>query len=168
MAQRVKLLPTIGAEIPYYDYTALIGNNTTNSLLLRGSDIGKALKLSADSRFEFCADGDEIVAQLRTVEPNQTSGGYRVGTVRSVAIGMLQGINDTSTALAVGDEVVASAQAAYGTPNATEPYNDVMRVKKAPDVTGLRLRVVAIQSGNGGQGSVVTLSKLFNGYVVAP
>ena len=162
MADRVKLSPTIGAEIPYYDYTAKIGDSTVNSALLRDSDIGKALKLLADSRFGFCADGDEIEAQLRSVEPQATSGGYRIGTVRMVSVGMLQGINTTATALAVGDEVVAGAQAAYGVAQAAKPYHDVMGVKKATTANGMRLKVVAIQSGNGGLGTVVTLSKMLN------
>ena len=43
MAQRVKLVPTIGAEIPNLDYTLLLGSNTTESATITDKDIGKAV-----------------------------------------------------------------------------------------------------------------------------
>ena len=54
-----------------------------------------------------------------------------------------------------------AAQAAPGVPNNPAPYHVRMLVKKAATPNGLRLKVAAIQSGNGGPGSVVTLSKMF-------
>ena len=162
MAQRVKLVPTIGAEIPNLDFTALLGTDTTQSVTFTDKDIGKAVKLLGDSRFGLCADGDEIAGQLQTVEPNQTSGGYKVGTIRAVNSPLFDAAVVGAT-VAVGDEVVAAPQAAIGTPNGTPPYHVRMLVKKAGTALGggQRLKVVAIQSGAGAAGSVITVSKIF-------
>lgn len=163
MAQRVKLVPTVGAEIPNHDFTVLLGPDAATSLTYTDKDAGKALKMVGDSRMEICEEDDEIHAQLITVESGATSGGYRIGTARfktsplfdaKVAVG--------STALAIGDEVVAADQAAIGTPNDTPPYHVRMLVKKAGTANGRRLKVVAIQSGTGAAGSVVTLSAMVN------
>ena len=161
MAQRVKLVPTIGAEIPNLDYTLLLGNNTGESATITDKDIGKAVKIVGDSRVAFCAEDDAIQGQLISVEPNQTSGGYKVGTVRAMTSPLFDAVLTGATSVAIGDEVVADDQAAIGTPNGTPPYHVRMRVKKAATPNGLRLKVVAFQSGNGATGSVLTLSKVF-------
>lgn len=162
MAQRVKLVPTIGAEIPNLDFTALLGTDAAQSVTFTDKDIGKALKLIGDSRFGICADGDEIAAKLISVEPGQTSGGFKIGTVRAVNSPLFDGVIVGAT-VAIGDEVVAAPQAAIGTPNGTPPYHVRMLVKKAAAALagGQRLKVVAFQSGVGAAGSVVTLSKIF-------
>lgn len=165
MANRIKLQPTIGAEVGYHDYSVMLGDTNENSAKLLETDAGKAMKFATgapDSRMVPCADGDEICGQLWTVEASQTSAGFKVGTVRFASSPMLEGINKGAAALALGDEVVAAAQAAYGTPNNTPPYHVLMAVKKAdtPKEDGTRLRVIAIQSGNGATGSVVTLSRV--------
>lgn len=165
MANRVKLLPTIGGEIPYHDFTAHIGASAAQSALLTDLDAGKALKMAVaglpDSRFEICADGDEIQAMLQTIEPEQTSAGFKIGTVRSVKTMLHTGQVAVGATVALGDEVVAAAQAAPGVPNNPAPKHVRMLVKKAPDETGTRLKVVAFQSGSGAAGSVVTLSQMF-------
>ena len=163
MAQRVKLVPTIGAEIPNLDFTFMLGNNTAESATITDKDIGKAVKIVGDSRVAFCADGDEIAGQLISVEPNQTSGGYKVGTVRAVNSPLFDATLANATALAIGDELVAAAQAAIGTPNGTPPYHVRMLVKKATTALGggQRLKVVAFQSGAGANGSTLTASKIF-------
>lgn len=109
-----------------------------------------------------CAADDAIQGQLISVEPNQTSGGYKVGTVRAVNSPLFDAVLTGATSVIIGDEVVADAQAAIGTPNGTPPYHVRMRVKKAASANGLRLKVVAFQSGNGATGSVLTLSKIFD------
>lgn len=160
MANRVKLVPTIGAEIPNHDFTLLLGPDSATSLLYTDKDAGKAMTLVADSRMAIAEDGDEIHAQLITVEAQQTSGGFRIGTCRFVSSPLLEGkvVGDT---LVIGDEVVAAPQAAEGVPNDAPPYHVRMLVKKAATANGMRLKVVAIQSGTGAAGSVVTLSKMF-------
>lgn len=165
MANRIKLVPSIGAEIPNHDFSVLIGADTTQSALLTELDVGKAIKLATsapDSRVVFCADGDEIGGQLKSVEASQTSGGYKVGTARSASSPMFDAINAGAAALVIGDEVVAAAQQAAGVPNNTPPFHDVMAVKKAASAlgNGTRLKVIAIQKGSGAQGSIVTLSKV--------
>lgn len=165
MANRIKLQPTIGAEIPNHDFSAMLGTDATESAKLKEEDCGKAMKLASgapDSRFVFCADGDEIQAQLITVEASQTSAGFKVGTVRFVSSPMFTAINKGAGALAVGDEVVAAAQAAAGEPNNPAPYHEMMAVKKAGAAlnNGTRLKVLAIQSGTGATNSIVTLSKM--------
>lgn len=165
MANRIKLQPTIGAEVPNHDYSMMIGPDAATSATISDSDVGKAVKMATgapDSRVVFCADGDEILGQLQTVEASATSGGFRVGTVRFASSPMFDAINKGAGALAVGDEVVAAAQGAIGTPNNTPPYHVVLAVKKAttPLNNGTRLKVVAIQSGSGATGSIVTLSRI--------
>ena len=111
---------------------------------------------------------DEMRSSLLTtagisVEPNQTSGGYKVGTVRAVNSPLFDATLANVTALAIGDELVAAAQAAIGTPNGTPPYHVRMLVKKATTALGggQRLKVVAFQSGAGANGSTLTASKIF-------
>lgn len=171
MANRVKLLPTIGAEIPHLDFTFMIGDTPENSAQLRDVDAGKAVKFATglpDSRVVFCEDGDEINGQLQTVEPTQTSAGFRIGTVRVVSSPMFTAINRGDETLAIGDQVVAAAQAAYGEANNPAPYHVVMAVKKAPAPqegdapASNRLRVVAMQQGTGAEGSIVTLSRIMH------
>lgn len=176
MANYIKLLPTIGAEIPHLDFTVMLGDTPENSAKLRHTDAGKAMKFATglpDSRMVPCEDGDEISGQLITVEPNQTSAGFKFGTVRMINSPMFDAINSGDDALAVGDAVVAADQAAYGESNYTAPYNVRMRVKKAPaavvpaegdpmPAAVQRLRVVSIQEGTGATGSVVTLSRIMH------
>lgn len=171
MANRVKLVPTIGAEIPHLDFTFMVGATPEQAALLRTEDAGKAVKFASDlpdSRVVFCEDGDEINGQLITIEASQTSAGFKVGTVRVINSPMFNAVNAGDEALAVGDAVVAAAQAAPGQPNAAPPYHVVMRVKKAPApgageaAPAGRLRVVAIQSGSGATGSTVTLSRIMH------
>lgn len=170
MANRVKLQPTIGAEIPNLDFTFMIGDTPENSNKLRDTDAGKAVKFATglpDSRVVFCEDGDEINGQLQTVEPTQTSAGYRLGTVRMISSPMFSAINRGTEALAVGDQIVAAAQGDYGVPNNPAPYHVLMAVKKAAapaegDAVVNRLRVVAIQQGTGATGSIVTLSRVMH------
>ena len=161
MAQRVKLVPTIGAEIPNLDFTLLLGSTAVESATITDKDIGKAVKIVGDSRVAFCAEDDAIHGQLISVEPNQTSGGYKVGTVRAVNSPLFDAVLTGATTVVIGDEVVADDQAAIGTPNGTPPYHVRMNVKKAGAANGQRLKVVAFQSGTGATGSVLTLSKIF-------
>lgn len=170
MANRVKLVPTIGAEIPNHDFTVLVGADAAQSAVITDKDNGKACKMASgapDSRVVFCEDGDEIHGQLQSVEPEMTSGGFKVGTMRFASSPLFDAqVATGSGAVAVGDEVVAAAQAAPGVPNNPVPYHVRMLVRALsgvdPEVAnGRRLKVAAIQSGNGGPGSVVTLSKMF-------
>lgn len=165
MANRIKLQPTISAEIPNHDFSCMIGTDATESAKLTEKDAGKAVKFATglpDSRVVFCADGDEIGGQLITVEASQTSAGFKVGTVRFPSSPMFTGINKGAGALAIGDEVVAAAQAAAGEPNNAPPYHEMLAVKKAGSAlnNGTRLRVVAIQKGTGATNSIVTLSRV--------
>lgn len=168
MANRIKLLPNIGANIAHLDFTVMLGDTAANSDKMRPEDCGKAMKFATglpDSRMVPCADGDEINGQLQTVEATQTSAGFRVGTVRFINSPMFDAINKGTADLAIGDEVVAAAQADYGVANFTPPYHVRMLVKKAPAAAlgdPQRLKVVAIQSGTGATDSVVTLSRVMH------
>lgn len=161
MPNYVKLQPTIGGEIPHLDFTFRLGGTSANSLLMSEKDAGKAVKIIGDSQVDLCADGDEIHGQIQTVEPHQTAGGFRWGTVRAVSSPLLTGQVAAGATLAIGDEVVAAAQKPYGVVNNKQPYHERMLVKKAATANGLRLKVVAIVSGTGAEGSQVTLSKIF-------
>lgn len=165
MANRVKLVPTIGAEIPNHDFTVMVGATPAQSAQITDSDNGKACKMASgapDSRVVFCADGDEIHGQLVSVEGLMTSAGYKVGTMRFASSPLFDAqVAAGAAPLAVGDEVVAADQAAPGVPNNPAPYHVRMLVRKADTPNGRRLKVAAIQSGNGGPGSVLTLTKMF-------
>lgn len=85
----------------------LLGDDTKQATM---DDVGKAVKYNG-TQVDVCADGDEILGFVETVEP-YTQDGHSVGTVKKT--GRVKATVSGIT-LAVGDLVVSAVQGAYGT-----------------------------------------------------
>lgn len=95
--------------------SAKLGTNTVaNSGHLNDNDIGKPVKLNADSTYALCADGDQIDGWLVGVNP-ETVDGYAFGTVQTGGRVMAQ-LDGAST---FGAVVEAAANAAARTADAS-------------------------------------------------
>ena len=81
-------------------------------------EIGKAVKLSTANNYVLCSDGDPMEGFVCAVEPNTVNAGVSFGAVqrnkRVVAV-----LDTGETGVTVGTVVVAGAQAAVGTANAS-------------------------------------------------
>jgi hypothetical protein len=101
--------------------TARLADGTGAANQLTDADVGKFVKLKADSQYGLCAAGDEIEAFVATASDAgaATYDGYLLGTVQKegrklVTLDGLQGTPGTGT-VAVGDYVVAGTVTARGT-----------------------------------------------------
>ncbi len=91
--------------------SAALGVNPAGKLT--DLDIGKAVKLIADSTYGLCADGNDIEGILFAVAPHTVNSGYGFGTVQTKE--RIIGINKGVGVIAVGAFAVAAAQPAVGT-----------------------------------------------------
>ena len=93
---------------------AALGGVSTKGLFT-DKDKGKPLKLVSDSTYDICADGDEIEEVLVALAGQQptVNGGYQIGTICDD--GQFLGVVGSAT-VAVGDFLVAGAQAAHRPP----------------------------------------------------
>lgn len=151
----------IGTE----DRTALLGSGAADqapNATYSDKEIGKIVKLSADSRYQLAAVGDEIEAFVLSTEP-ATIDGFCLGTIvdkrgityKKVTLDGLQATPGTGT-VAVGDYVVTGTPVAKGTALGEPP-----RVCKRTDPTTVagalastfRWRVVAIFGTSGTVGT---------------
>jgi hypothetical protein len=89
-----------------------IGNPLTDA------DRGKPVKLIGDAQFDLCATGDQIEGYVASIA-NFTADGLTVGSVRYVEPGNKKEATIAVAGWAIGNYVLADAQAARGT------YNDV-------------------------------------------
>lgn len=120
------------------------------------NDVGKAVKLTADSRYELCALGDAIEGIVSSVNVG-TFDGYAIGGVVTKGFKevTLDGTQAAGTgAIAVGSYVVVGTVVARNTA-LTEP----LRVRSATDQAAakaapFKARVVAL--GSAGTGAVGT------------
>lgn len=95
--------------------SAKLGTNTVaNSGHLTDADVGKPVKLSVDSTYALCADGDQIDGWLMGVNP-ETVDGWAFGTVQ-VGGRVRAQLDGAST---FGAVVEAAAQAAARTADAS-------------------------------------------------
>lgn len=129
-------------------------------------DIGKPLKLAADSTYDVCAAGDEIEEILYALAAQQATvnNGYQIGTICDD--GQFLGIiDDVTEALAVGKYVVSGTQNALGTRNSpagkeTTGYAKVRCVADANRAAMLnKWRIVSILSG-AGVGAIVLCERV--------
>lgn len=80
---------------------------------LTDADVGKAVKLSGDNQVDLCADGDEILGFISSVEPG-TLDGYVIVGVKE------QDFQEVDTgSLTFGARVVAASNPAKGTAGLT-------------------------------------------------
>jgi hypothetical protein len=131
---------------------------------LTDADIGKAVKLIADSTFGLCASGNDIEGVLIAVEPATVNAGFGFGTIQRKEF--IIGINKTAAAavLAIGDYVVAGDQTAVGTTLTPIASGTQTGVKGTPVIAGagaiFRWRVVAHLGGAGATNTAVLLEKV--------
>jgi hypothetical protein len=116
------------------------------------ADRGKPVKLTGPATFGLCAAGDQIEGYVSSIS-NFTADGLTVGAVRYIEPGNKKEAIIAAGGWAIGNYVVADAQAALGT------YNDVNqfprpKVKLTADqaaatIQGLlfRLRIVDVLPG---------------------
>lgn len=85
-------------------------------------DVGKAVKLGANSNHVLCENGDEIQAFVDNIDSGGTNGGYSFGGVtrgnRGVRMPAQIGANQGATAAKLDDLVVADDQLAVGNKDA--------------------------------------------------
>ena len=148
-----------------WNYREAALGSSGNKGTFTDKDFGKPLKLVADSTYDVCADGQEIEEILTALASQQTTvnGGYQIGTIRNNGDALaIVG----SGSVAIGDIVVAAAQAAIGTlNNPAKPTTAYLKVKVAGDATAQaavkhKWRVVSIHSGNGSANSVVLIERM--------
>lgn len=157
----------IGTALNYRE--AALGGATTKGLF-SDKDFGKPLKLSSDSTYDVCADGDEIEEIFEALASQQTTvnGGYQIGTIRDD--GTHRAIVGSGTVV-VGTIVVAAAQAAIGVSNspAGKPTTFYAKVKApgtgvadtaAQKAVTFKWRVVSILTGSGSVGDEVLIERV--------
>lgn len=118
--------------------TARLGAGTGAGNNVDDKEIGKAVKLAGDSRYDLADVGDPIEGFISSVEA-ATLDGYTIGTVqvggrKEVLADGLQATPGTG-AIAVGDYVVASNKVAKGTALADPSSTKVVKATMQPGVT---------------------------------
>lgn len=148
--------------------TTHLGVDATAPNRLTDKDIGKAVKLGASDNYLLCADGNELEGVLLAVEPGTIDDGWAYGSVQKD--GRLIAINKGAGAIAVGAYVVAAAQAAIGTKNATggNNFDPCPQVKAGsagtpgtdyPVPATYKWRVISLLGGAGAVDSAILIEK---------
>lgn len=119
-------------------------------------DTYKPVKLVGDSRYGLCADGDNVEGFVLAVDGVTVNGGYAFGTVAVLVPGDTFKVQ-VSTAYAVGDLLVAAANAAAGTANAVAGLPLMKKPGAAPAGTSFLYRVV---SGSGTANTAATVQRV--------
>lgn len=160
--------------------TARLGAGTGAANQVDDKEVGKAVKIAADSRYNLCSVGDPIEAFVAAVE-TATLDDFTIGTVQAggrkeVLADGLQATPGTGT-LAIGDYVVAGTMVAKGTALADESSQKVVKATSQPGVAvvladnlvatiNAGLATVAAQQKNGAYGwKVVSLGSVGTGAV---
>lgn len=159
MAREFYMVPTLSEA----SQTVKLGAGTGSSNNYSDADVGKLVKLSADSRYVLCAAGDEIEGVITSVEP-ATQNGYSIGGVLkddakiwAVADG-LQATPGTGT-ITVGDYVVAGTITAKGT--ALTSFPKVCKATAAGNTLNYKWRVVSLYTaGTGAVGSTIVIEQI--------
>lgn len=134
--------------------TVRLGAGTGSANQVDQKEVGKPVKLVAESRFDLCAAGDQIEGVVTSVEV-ATYDDYSIGGVaqqgyKEVTFDGLQATAGTGT-VALGDYVVAGTAVAKGTA-LTAP----MKVCKATTQTGMYHGWRVVSLGSAGTGAVGT------------
>lgn len=127
-------------------------------------EVGKPVKLVAESRYDLCAAGDEIEAIVTSVEL-ATQGGYSIGGIRAEGLVYatadgLQATAGTGT-IAIGDYVLAGTATAKGT--ALTNYFKVVKATTQANAkaTPYAWRVVSLgTAGTGAVGTTIVLQRV--------
>ena len=140
--------------------TARVADGTGIANQLNDADVGKFVKLVADSQYGLCAVGNDIEGVLETANEMGTQDGFNIGSVRyngraTVSLDGLQGTPGTGT-IAVNDVVVASTPAARGT--AIGGYPKVCKATTPANVN-FKWRVMALY-GTGAVGQTALIERI--------
>jgi len=136
------------------------GSGSANTVDFK--EVGKPVKLVAESRFDLCAVGNEIEGFITSVEA-ATQNSFSIGGVHesgryfATADG-LQGTPGTGV-IAVGDYVVAGTAVAKGT--ALTVYPKVCKATAAGNTLNFKWRVVSLwTAGTGAVGTTIVLERV--------
>lgn len=135
--------------------TARLGAGTGAANNWDDKEVGKFVKLVAESRYDLCAVGNEIEGRVSSVE-TATMDGYTIGGVQrnarmEVTFDGLQATPGTG-AIAIGDYVVCGTPVAKGT--ALSAPAKVCKATAAAEAVLHQWRVISL--GSAGTGAVGT------------
>jgi hypothetical protein len=144
--------------------TVRLGAGNTTGDNFDEKEVGKFVKLTAESRYDLCAAGDEIEAVITSVEL-ATQGGYSIGGVVDegimyVTADGLQATPGTGT-IALGDYVLTGSVTAKGT--ALPSYAKVVKATTQANAkaTPYAWRVVSLgTAGTGAVGTTIVVKKV--------
>lgn len=141
--------------------TARLGDGATGVNLFTDADVGKFVKLIADSQYGLTAVGNEIEGIVNSGPEGSTYDGFAVGTVRKTgrALAILDGLQATpgTGTVAVGDYVVTGTVTARGTLLPSHPK--VCKATAAASAMVFKWRVVALY-GTGAVGQLALIEKV--------
>jgi hypothetical protein len=125
------------------------------------AEIGKAVKMTADSRYGLCAAGDAIEGFVVATEA-ATVDGLCLGTVQTDRRKVVT--VDAGATLAVGDYVVTGAVVAKGTklsaPQAVKKPATPTTIVEGLAQSRFAWRVVSLLGGDGSAGSEVLIERV--------
>ncbi len=144
--------------------TVRLGAGNTTGDNFDEKEVGKFVKLTAESRYDLCAAGDEIEAVITSVEL-ATQGGYSIGGVVDEGIMYviadgLQATPGTGT-IDLGDYVLTGSVTAKGT--ALRSYAKVVKATTQANAkaTPYAWRVVSLgTAGTGAVGTTIVVKKV--------
>lgn len=158
---------------PHFRQSVALSNG--NNLPLGQADIGKAVKLVADSTYGLCEENDEIEGFIISIEPHTVTpaagwGSCGFGTIQTGERFIAK--NVSGSALAIGDYVVSGEQPARGTAITRVTSGSLngcypLPVNKAPAidpedtvVPNFRWRVISFLGSNGANNSHVLVERI--------
>lgn len=135
--------------------TARLGAGSGAANRVDDKEVGKAVKLAGESRYNLAAVGDQIEGFVTAVE-TYTLDDFSIGSVqakglKAVTFDGLQGTPGTGT-VAIGDYVVAGTPVAKGT-----ALSGPVKVCKATTQTGMYFAWRVVSLGAAGTGAVGTV-----------
>lgn len=143
--------------IPQNAITARLGAGSGSANYVDDKEVGKAVKLIAESRYGLCAAGDQIEGIILAVE-TATLDDFSIGSVgnapgmrKEVTFDGLQATPGTGT-VALGDRVVVGTVVAKGT-----ALTGPLKVCKATTQTGMDYVWRVVSLGSAGTGAVGTV-----------
>lgn len=135
-----KFLMTVSVIGERDDDVARVAAGTGSSNAYGDTEVGKFVKLAAESRYALCAAGDPIEGHITAIEPARVDD-YSIGSVRRhsrkyVTFDGLQATPGTGS-IAVGDYVVCGTVVAKGTALTAGVPAKVCKATYQPGVTEL-------------------------------
>lgn len=159
MALEFYMTPTL-SEAPQ---TAKLGAGAGSANNLSDADVGKLVRLVADSRYDLCAAGAEIEGVVTSVE-SATQNGYSIGGVAKEDVkiwAVADGLQATAGTgvIALGDYVVAGTITAKGT--ALTSFPKVCKATNAGNTLNYKWRVVSLYTaGSGAVGTTIVIEQI--------